>query len=77
MTRGVHDPDDPSRPVRRPMRTEYELAVAKDLSRSVHGVCWDKARALPMLPLFFVAIDGKAGMHSAVRALRQRERMAA
>ena len=29
MTRGVHDPDSPGRPVRRPANTEYDLAVAK------------------------------------------------
>lgn len=67
-----------NRPVRCPGATEYDLALAKDLSTGPWGgLNWSKARRLPFLPLFFVATDGQPGMQMAQRAQLERERKAA
>lgn len=72
-----HKPFNVSRPVRQPMPTEYDHLVAKDLCRRAWGVDWNKCRLLPMLPLFFVAVDGYDGMAAAQQWQQQRGRLVA
>lgn len=66
-----------NRPVRIPGKTEYDLALARDLCRNQRGVDWEKAKRLPFLPLFFVATNGLRGIDAAVRAQYEWERRAA
>lgn len=71
MTRGLHDPDSPGRPVRLPTDRQVRSALARDLSLDSRGVDYRKVTRIMFLPLMEVALLGASGMAQAARARKE------